>query len=391
MAVDNITLAASNQSIRYGSSQNLGSFFRTVWDQNNNSLSFTFPTLTLATGGTGLPFTPKFKTPVELNAIDPQRMIIQGARGIFESLNQGNTISEVGGLSFSGFLQDAVAYGGFQNGTPNPDVFYVGVGDDVKVRTAAGGAVAITDPAPTDSSDIRDVAMNSNDWANAFAIDSNQVFETTNAGGLWNDVTGNLLSLAGDLRSLAYMATATFDALVVGTNAGVFASLTTSLGNWFQLGAGIPNVLAFDIQYDAVDDVLVAGTLGRGAWTLPSASDVLPTTPDVFITDVTVTEGAGTATFNVSLLTPAPDDIVLTLTTNDGTAVATEDFIATTGQVTILTGTTTATGTFDVPILNDSAPELRETFTVSVQSVDSGSVGAVNNVGVGTIIDNDAE
>ncbi|MEO2019206.1 MAG: Calx-beta domain-containing protein, partial [Fuerstiella sp.] len=44
-----------------------------------------------------------------------------------------------------------------------------------------------------------------------------------------------------------------------------------------------------------------------------------------------------------------------------------------------------------MPILNDSAPELRETFTVSVQSVDSGSVGAVNNVGVGTIIDNDAE
>lgn len=152
----------------------------------------------------------------------------------------------------------------------------------------------------------------------------------------------------------------------------------------------MPNVLTYDLAYDAVDDVLVAGTLGRGAWTLPGASEVLPTTPEFFITDVTVAEGVGTAFFNVSLLTPAPDDIVLTLTTNDGTAVAVQDYITTVGQVTILRGTTTATGTLDVPILNDGAAELRETFTVSVQSVDSGSVGAVSNVGVGTITDNDA-
>jgi hypothetical protein len=36
------------------------------------------------------------------------------------------------------------------------------------------------------------------------------------------------------------------------------------------LGAGLPNVFVWDLDYNATDDVLVAGTLGRGAWTLGS-------------------------------------------------------------------------------------------------------------------------
>ena len=38
-------------------------------------------------------------------------------------------------------------------------------------------------------------------------------------------------------------------------------------------GQGPPNVQVFDLRYASTDDVLVAGTLGRGAWTLPQASE----------------------------------------------------------------------------------------------------------------------
>jgi hypothetical protein len=37
---------------------------------------------------------------------------------------------------------------------------------------------------------------------------------------------------------------------------------------WNKLGTGLPNALVADLDYNAADDVLLAGTLGRGAWTI---------------------------------------------------------------------------------------------------------------------------
>jgi hypothetical protein len=115
--------------------------------------------------------------------------------------------------------------------------------------------------------------LDSDDWRSAYVIDSNQVFRTTNAGASWTEVTGNLTQLgAGDFNTTAFVAGAApndADLLLVGTNAGVFVSLSTSgFTSWNKLGTGLPNVLVFDLDYDVADDVLVAGTLGRGAWTI---------------------------------------------------------------------------------------------------------------------------
>jgi hypothetical protein len=37
---------------------------------------------------------------------------------------------------------------------------------------------------------------------------------------------------------------------------------------WGELGIGLPNAPVWDLEYDATDGVLLAATLGRGAWTL---------------------------------------------------------------------------------------------------------------------------
>jgi hypothetical protein len=51
--------------------------------------------------------------------------------------------------------------------------------------------------------------------------------------------------------------------------------------SWNKLGTGLPNVPVWDLVYDVKDDVLVAGTLGRGAWTITNLRDLtrLPATP----------------------------------------------------------------------------------------------------------------
>ncbi len=277
VAIDDITLAASGQSIRYTSFQNLGAFRRTTWDASGNLIGTAFPALTVSSGS---PFVGAFRTPVELNNIDPQRLVIQGGNSTYESLNQGNTIAQVGSGVFNGSItQNAIEYGGNKSGVPNLDVLWVGSGSDVYFRSTAG-PLAPTSSDPTTGT-IRDLAIDSDDWATAFIIDSNQVFTTTNEGVSWTDITGNLLTMASDLRSIRFVAGPNIDAIVVGTNQGVFASSTTDPGVWVPLGADLPNVLVYDMEYDIADDVLVAGTLGRGAWKFDNVVSMLDAALDL--------------------------------------------------------------------------------------------------------------
>jgi len=42
------------------------------------------------------------------------------------------------------------------------------------------------------------------------------------------------------------------------------------------LGIGLPNVPVRDLAYDVADDLLLAGTLGRGAWTITNLRNLTP-------------------------------------------------------------------------------------------------------------------
>jgi hypothetical protein len=67
-------------------------------------------------------------------------------------------------------------------------------------------------------------------------------------------------------------------ALVVGANRGVYIAYASSgFTTWSQLGTGLPGVVIYELEFDHTDRVLLAGTLGRGAWVLD-----LPQTIDIF-------------------------------------------------------------------------------------------------------------
>jgi ligand-binding sensor domain-containing protein len=106
------------------------------------------------------------------------------------------------------------------------------------------------------------------------------VFRTTNAGVSWTDITGNLTALGAiGFRTTVFAAGGSRDILVVGTTAGVFVSFSTSgFTSWNKLGIGLPNAPVADLDYDAADDVLLAGTLGRGAWTIGNLKGLTPPT-----------------------------------------------------------------------------------------------------------------
>ncbi len=277
VAVDSITRAGNNQSIRYSSFQNLGAFRRRIVDSNNNVVSTVFPSLTVVRRSP--PFDPQFDTPIALNAIDATHIMFGGDNGLYESRNQGDNITQIAANVITpSSTSNPIAYGGRSGGVDNLHVVYAGdENGDIHVRTTSGGVFTATDPDGSSFDLIRDVRLDPDEWQTAFAIDDDQIFSTTTAGASWSDITGDLAA-GSVLRSIEYIV-GTVDALAVGTNLGVFVSLVTSLGTWVQFGSGLPNVPVWDMDYDATDDVLAVGTLGRGVWTLPNASTELPT-PD---------------------------------------------------------------------------------------------------------------
>ncbi|MGB7324761.1 MAG: Ig-like domain-containing protein, partial [Rubripirellula sp.] len=267
IVIDNVSLAANNQSIRYSSFQNLGAFRKTTWDVSGNLVDQEFPALN------GFD-SPSFVTPVKLNAIDPNRLAIQGSEQTFETFDQAENVVGLDAAPGGGLFQNALAYGGRKDGVDNADVLWVGSDDDVYVRTVGTNALAPTAVDPT-SDEVVALTIDPEDWASAFIVDADSVFTTDDVGASWTDITGDLMSLVNRLYSVTYVSSTVVDALLVGTNLGVFASLADSLGEWELVGLGMPNVITFDMDYDATDDVLVAGTLGRGTWTLDKVTELL--------------------------------------------------------------------------------------------------------------------
>jgi Big-like domain-containing protein len=262
VAVDNITMMTSNQSIRYSSFQNLGAFRRDTYGAANNFISRTLIMPVVA----GAPFRPQFVTPLELNAIDPKRLVLGGMDSVYESFNQGANITQLNPSPLPPLRANAMAYGA----VGNQDVLYVGSGSAVFLRNAIGADLAQTAALPSGAGTVRDVVLDPDDWRSAYVVDDNQVFRTTNAGVSWTDITGNLTALGAiGFRTTVFAAGDSRDILVVGTTAGVFVSFSTSgFTSWNKLGIGLPNAPVADLDYDAADDVLLAGTLGRGAWTI---------------------------------------------------------------------------------------------------------------------------
>ena len=353
VAIDDIS--TPNTSIRYGASQNLGGFYRKTYNAANVLQSTLSPALTVLNSGPAI--SPTFSTPVQINKVDGTRLVIGAGNAAYESLNRGDSVtaltptSSVNGSSNTG---GPIAYGGWLNGVPNPDILYYGSGTSVRIRTTAGGAVAST-AAAFPGGTVQDIVMDRNDYRHVFVAGTSSVYHSTDSGATWINITGDLTGV-GVTRTLEFFKLYGTDCVCVGTDLGVYVSFVNNLGVWQKLGTGFPNAICFDMIYSPQDSVLVVGTLGRGVWKIPVQSG-----PQVFLkislTPSSAIEGGSPVTATLTA-TPAPtSDMVVTLTSSD-TSEATVPATAT-----ILAGQTTTT--FNVTPLDDALLDGTQTTTIT--------------------------
>lgn len=124
----------------------------------------------------------------------------------------------------------------------------------------------------------------------------------------------------------------------------------------------------------------------------------------VSINDIIVSEGAGTATFTLTL-SPAPvsnggTTYKVKASTSNGTATTPADYSTTTGTVTWASGSSAATQSFSVPLVQDVSEEGSETFFVNLSAPTSSGCRGLNctvptiaigdGSGTATITDDDA-
>src|SRR3569623_328557 len=316
--------ADATHSYHYSSSQNLGTLRRQLFDNTNTPSNSTVGLVVNGTGGQTLSqvesnvtsaaaeashgadaddlledTTIQFVQPYALNRIDPTRMLI-GTNYLYESTDRGDTLTSVGGVALVspgnykptnriGTVDPAVfgtqdfnpiVFGGMSGGVPNADLIWIGAGGQLLLRTSGTGLPTAVAAYP--GSTVLHICVDPNDWHRAFVVDSNaRVWETPDAGTTWNNLTGNLDLLTGsDVRTVEFVKVGAHTVLLAGGQGGLYRSVNPTAGNaqWELYGAGLPHVLVKSVVYDSTDDLLAAGTWGRGAWDIPNASTTLAVT-----------------------------------------------------------------------------------------------------------------
>lgn len=109
---------------------------------------------------------------------------------------------------------------------------------------------------------------------------------------------------------------------------------------------------------------------------------------DFDMTDITVDESAGTATFTVRLTGHIPGGFTLDYTTTDGSAVSPGDYTTVSGQLTFL-GNDDESYDITVPIIDDALIEPTEAYTVELSNLSTALIAINTPTANGTIIDND--
>ncbi|CAK0780872.1 hypothetical protein CCP4SC76_7610003 [Gammaproteobacteria bacterium] len=108
--------------------------------------------------------------------------------------------------------------------------------------------------------------------------------------------------------------------------------------------------------------------------------------PSLAVSDVTVSEGAGTASVPVSLSVASNSTVTASFGTSDGTATAGSDYTAKSGTLTFDPGVTSKN--IVVTILEDTVAESNETINVNLTTATGATIG--RKTGVITITDNDS-
>jgi photosystem II stability/assembly factor-like uncharacterized protein len=204
-----------------------------------------------------------FIPPLVMDPTD-SRTLYFGTYRVYRSADRADSWTVISGDLTGGGSVSAIA-----PAAADPSVVYVGTSDGRVWTTTNGGQDWTQRTLPIGSVRyVQDIAVDPRDpqtaWVTVSGFLTAHVFRTIDGGATFQNASGNL----PDVPVNAVVADPTSRAVVlVGTDVGAFFS-SDSGTTWAPLTNGLPNVAVFDLAYNVNTGVLLAGTHGRGAFTL---------------------------------------------------------------------------------------------------------------------------
>ncbi len=188
---------------------------------------------------------------------------------IVHDTGDGNTTTALG-------VNGDTIYAAWCGGGCNPGVFTSGIDTNYggTWHTVAGPGGNGGDPLPqryitsvtVDPSDPAHVYVTyggfSRKWIPGGGV--GHVFESTDGGVTWTDISGNLPDVPTDDLVLVD------GHLVLAADVGVFVADASNPTDWSVFGTGLPNAAVNDLSLGPDGSYVLAATHGRGLWTIPS-------------------------------------------------------------------------------------------------------------------------
>lgn len=268
-------------------------------------------------------------TPLAVNTVDSTKVLLGGEKlyqGQFPTIgpgeNSGSIQLQVVKLPGSTDTIRAIVYGGRE---PNPNatgtfinrenVTYVATDKQIFIRGATGDFTEVAGIQDLNLFGIRQIVVDPDDWRTAYVRDlTGTIIRLTGAGAnreILSRPYGSMPDYTIWSMELAKAVDGTH-VLFVGTDGGVWRTINPSAtSEWFQFGRGMPTVSVIDLHYDRTDDILLAGTYGRGVWTVSGVKNIAGIVPALNITGTSTND---TVRINVDPINPYLLDVQLNTT-----------------------------------------------------------------------------
>jgi autotransporter-associated beta strand protein len=216
--------------------------------------------------------------PFILDRVNPSRLLAPSGANLRESMNSdttatfntigsfGGTILAIGVADRQGvWANDALFPSAVDNGKDSydSDTVYVLVTDGVHVTKNHGSTYQLRNNGLT-LSGTSDLVVDPRNRDTAYVTRSvfggGHVFQTTNAGQTWTDISGNL----PNVPTWSVVVNSRNGDIYVGTDIGVYYLPGGTGTTWSRLGVGLPAVQVQVLVFNAYTNMLSAGTYGRG-------------------------------------------------------------------------------------------------------------------------------
>lgn len=225
-------------------------------------------------------------------AIPNTARVLFGSDGLWQSINQGATWTEIGIPGVNGFNIPSLtnAFGTFNApidtiavAPGNSNIIYVESGGSIFVTRNgnSGAATQWTQAAPPPgfpNGPFSQIAVDPNNPLTAYVVRDafslastpfvrgglGHVFKTVNGGTSWTDISGNLPNVPVD-SIVIDPNTAAANRIYLGTDVGIYTG-TLNGGTWNVFRSGLPNaqVSQLEIVQYPTQTILAAATYGRG-------------------------------------------------------------------------------------------------------------------------------